>query len=429
MSRPAIIIDNLSKEYRLGQRGRRVTSFREAVVAAVSSPFRRSNGKHSEETFWALKEISLEINQGEVVGIVGRNGAGKSTLLKIMSRITEPTEGCVRVRGRLASLLEIGTGFHPELTGRENIYLNGSILGMSKSEIDRKFDEIVAFAEIEKFLDTQVKHYSSGMYVRLAFAVAAHLETQILVVDEVLAVGDLAFQKKCLGRIEEVTRHGRTVLFVSHNVPAVQNLCSRCVYLERGRLKIDGDPEVVLNAYNRALAAQLSAEEHLENHPGRSSEGPPCMQWVRVTSRGPDPDFISMGNDIEVEVRFATPEPLNSVTFWVFIKNGLGIPIFGVDTDMNPPKPLQGTIQQGRVVCRIDGLPLMPGSYSIDLYLGSHNMHLDVIHDACRFEVNAADVFGNGKIPHPTSGNIFWPARWEIKCTETSDVAVECQTG
>ena len=209
MSRPAIIVEDLGKSYRLGLEAGAITTFREAMsrafqFATAAVPETRRGERPRRETFWALKDVSFEVGRGEVVGIIGRNGAGKSTLLKILSRITEPTEGCVRLRGRVASLLEVGTGFHPELTGRENVYLNGSILGMRKAEIDRKFDEIVAFAEVERFLDTQVKHYSSGMYVRLAFAVAAHLDPQILIVDEVLAVGDAAFQKKCLGKMEQV---------------------------------------------------------------------------------------------------------------------------------------------------------------------------------------------------------------------------------
>src|SRR5262249_26690646 len=226
--KPAIRVENVSKHYRLGTRSRGVThNLTESIVEGAAGLWRgltgRPRGDDGEDTVWALRDVSLAVQPGEVVGVIGRNGAGKSTLLKILSRITEPTTGRAVVRGRMGSLLEVGTGFHPELTGRENIYLNGSILGMSRGEIDRKFDEIVAFSEIEKFLDTPVKRYSSGMYVRLAFAVAAHLEPEILVVDEVLAVGDAAFQKKCLGKMQEAGRHGQTVVFVSHNMQAVQS--------------------------------------------------------------------------------------------------------------------------------------------------------------------------------------------------------------
>src|SRR5438128_2837853 len=240
MSRPAIVVENLGKSYRIGHQAKKVATFREAAAGAASSLFQRlrrpaeANGQ-LVETFWALRNVSFEVKRGEIVGIIGRNGAGKSTLLKILSRITEPTEGRVLVRGRLASLLEVGTGFHPELTGRENIYLNGAILGMTQREIRKKFDEIVAFAEVEQFLDTPVKRYSSGMYVRLAFAVAAYLEPEILVVDEVLAVGDAQFQKKCLDKMQDVGRQGRTLFFVSHNMPAVTRLCPRAILLDEGR--------------------------------------------------------------------------------------------------------------------------------------------------------------------------------------------------
>jgi lipopolysaccharide transport system ATP-binding protein len=249
MSVPFISIENLGKKYRLTHQAERprYTALRDVIAERAKGLFRRrqaqeSNGLARKEDFWALKDVSLEINQGEVVGIIGRNGAGKSTLLKILSRITEPTTGRVRIRGRVASLLEVGTGFHPELTGRENIFLNGAILGMTRAEIRRKFDEIVAFAEVEKFLDTPVKHYSSGMYVRLAFAVAAHLEPEILVVDEVLAVGDAEFQKKCLGKMDRVSKQqGRTVLFVSHNMAAIQALCPKAIVLDRGTIKFIGN--------------------------------------------------------------------------------------------------------------------------------------------------------------------------------------------
>ena len=249
MSDTVIRVDGLSKKYHIGGRQEGYRTLRETLTGALVSPFRRarrllSGQAHGatglKETIWALKDAAFEIKQGEVVGIIGLNGAGKTTLLKILSRITEPTEGYAEIHGRVGSLLEVGTGFHPELTGRENIYLNGAILGMKKAEIERKFDEIVDFAEIDKFIDTPVKHYSSGMYVRLAFAVAAHLEPEILLVDEVLAVGDAAFQKKCLGKMESVAQQGRTVLFVSHNMAAIQSLCTGCILLDLGEIVTHG---------------------------------------------------------------------------------------------------------------------------------------------------------------------------------------------
>src|SRR6201997_761360 len=267
-----ILVENLAKRYSLRHKGNRepYVALRDVIARQAMAPFKaigekmrirsRVNGSHlngstyppsngSVENFWALKGVSFEVKQGDVIGIIGRNGAGKSTLLKILSRITEPTEGRIRIKGRVASLLEVGTGFHPELTGRENIYLNGSILGMSRAEIKAKFDEIVAFAEVERFLDTPVKRYSSGMYVRLAFAVAAHLEPEILIVDEVLAVGDAAFQKKCLGKMEDVSHSGRTVIFVSHNMETVARLCNKSILLDSGKLKQIGNTEDVIKSY------------------------------------------------------------------------------------------------------------------------------------------------------------------------------------
>lgn len=258
MSDIAIRVENLSKQYRIGGKQDRYKTFRDSLSEAFIAPFRRarnllrgqaSGAAELSETIWALKDISFEVHHGEVVGIIGRNGAGKTTLLKILSRITEPTRGCADIYGRVGSLLEVGTGFHPELTGRENITLNGAILGMKRQEIKRKFDEIVAFAEIEKFIDTPVKHYSSGMYVRLAFSVAAHLEPEILLVDEVLAVGDAAFQTKCIGKMENVASEGRTVLFVSHNMSAVSELCKRGIYLENGEVNFIGDVKDAISNY------------------------------------------------------------------------------------------------------------------------------------------------------------------------------------
>jgi ABC-type polysaccharide/polyol phosphate transport system ATPase subunit len=254
---PAIRVDNLSKQYQIGARQPGYTTFREVISSFVTNPFHRfrslSGRGDAAQLFWALKAVSFEVQPGEVVGIIGRNGAGKTTLLKILSQITAPTEGRAEINGRVVSLLEVGTGFHPELTGRENIYLNGAILGMSRSETRRKFDEIVRFADVEKFLDTPVKRYSSGMYIRLAFSVAAHLEPEILIVDEVLAVGDAQFQRKCLGKMGDAARSGRTVLFVSHNMAAVSALCEKAILLENGRVVRDGSASHVVDEYNQAV--------------------------------------------------------------------------------------------------------------------------------------------------------------------------------
>jgi lipopolysaccharide transport system ATP-binding protein len=262
---PIARIENLSKQYRIGTRRAAYSTLRETIVSAARAPLNRlrrgQNGRAKSETVWVLKDVNFTVQPGEVVGIIGRNGAGKSTLLKILSRITEPTKGRIELYGRVASLLEVGTGFHPELTGRENIYLNGAILGMRRAEIERKFDEIVAFAEVEKFIDTPVKRYSSGMYLRLAFAVAAHLEPEILVVDEVLAVGDARFQRKCLDKMQDVGQHGRTVLFVSHNMSAITRLCPRTILLDEGRVISDGPSHEVVGTYlNSGLGTTASRD-------------------------------------------------------------------------------------------------------------------------------------------------------------------------
>ena len=272
---PMIEVQHLSKEYRIGHEQHHDETLREVMTRMVKAPFRSQSEKAANEGFrhfWALNDVSFNVAEGDVLGIVGGNGAGKSTLLKILARITDPTKGMVKIRGRMASLLEVGTGFHPELTGRENIFLNGATLGMRRAEITANFDEIVAFAEVEQFIDTPVKRYSSGMYVRLAFSVAAHLRPEILVVDEVLAVGDVAFQKKCLGKMSEVSRGGRTVLFVSHNMAAVENLCNRGVVLNKGNLVFDGTSRDAIQHYLEINAAKVGAFEHViefENSPKR----------------------------------------------------------------------------------------------------------------------------------------------------------------
>ncbi len=307
--KPAIRVENLSKQYRIGTAKRGATrNLTESIVRGASAMWRtltgRARGTDAANEFWALKDVSFDVQPGEVVGIIGRNGAGKSTLLKILSRIAEPTSGHAQLRGRIASLLEVGTGFHPELTRRENIYLNGSILGMGRREIDRKFDDIVAFSEIESLLDTPVKRYSSGMYVRLAFAVAAHLDPEILVVDEVLAVGDAQFQKKCLGLLNDVGHSGRTVLFVSHNMPAVQALCTRCFALSKGRLRHEGSPKEVIRKYNDDCAAPTRGGD-LNDHIGRRHGSTPTMRRAYISDMdGRRLARVNMNADVRVTVDF-----------------------------------------------------------------------------------------------------------------------------
>jgi lipopolysaccharide transport system ATP-binding protein len=318
MSDVVVRLERLSKQYRLGMKGEEYTTLRDMLANACMKVFRRASRRSWEQdrqttplgdTLWALKEVSCEITRGEVVGLIGRNGAGKSTLLKLLARITEPTSGFAEIHGRLSSLLEIGTGFHAELTGRENIYLNGSIIGMKRAEITRKFDEIVAFAEIERFLDTPVKHYSSGMYLRLAFAVAAHLEPEILLVDEVLAVGDIRFQRKCLGKMQEVGRQGRTVLFVSHNMPAVTRLCERTILLDEGRVLRDGPSHEVVSAYLNSEVG-TTAEREWPNSPRAPGGEVARLRAVRVrTADGQITAVIDIRHAVGIEIEYDTLQP------------------------------------------------------------------------------------------------------------------------
>jgi lipopolysaccharide transport system ATP-binding protein len=360
MSEPIITVENLGKRYVLGHQRSKEDGFRHVIEGALRAPLkwlrsRRERKKPEREDFWALKDISFNVQQGEVVGIIGRNGAGKSTLLKVLSRITEPTAGRININGRVASLLEVGTGFHPDLTGRENIFLNGAILGMSRAEIRRKFDEIVAFSEVEKFLDTPVKRYSSGMYVRLAFAVAAHLEPEILVVDEVLAVGDAQFQKKCLGKMGEVAKGGRTVLFVSHNMLAVQQLCARCLLFEHGRLRAGG-------------AVQEIVEQYLTKDVSDSFEGPADPHLPRIVSARILTTARLTNVPIEILVEWDLPKAFPG------IKVGLGVctPEGQTVFDSAPEDTGETTPSEQGVHRRIFRIPpntLMALNYSIAIGL------------------------------------------------------------
>lgn len=337
------------------------------------------------EEFWALKDVSFDIGQGEVVGIIGRNGAGKSTLLKILSRITEPTSGCIRIRGRVASLLEVGTGFHPELTGRENIYLNGAVLGMSKVEIKRKFDEIVIFAEIEKFLDTPVKRYSSGMYVRLAFAVAAHLEPEILIVDEVLAVGDMAFQKKCLGKMESVsTKEGRTVFFVSHSMQAIAQLTNRCILLSKGNVQFDGSTDQAVRLY---IAGQNTSGEQPAYYEAPSGKTGNHIAWARVHS-SEEEGIHSWGEPVTFEFALHVTNPHETLWFSFQVKNDLQQPIcnFWFYDTQTPYRREPGTFI---LRCKIAKFRLYMGSYTLTTWFSERrsNTILENLTDICPFEV------------------------------------------
>ncbi len=339
----AIRVEGLGKRYTIGKEQAGYGSLRESIIRMVQVPLHRAKrmlslnrnvGVESEETIWALKDVSFDIHRGEVVGIIGRNGAGKSTLLKILSEITEPTQGRAEIYGRVGSLLEVGTGFHPELTGRENVYLNGAILGMKRAEIERKFDEIVAFAEVEKFIDTQVKHYSSGMYLRLAFAVAAHLEPEILIVDEVLAVGDVAFQKKCLGKMAGVAKEGRTVLFVSHNMPAITRLCERAILFGEGRLLQDGISHQVVKEYLNAGLRTTAVRQW----PDASKA--PCgdvarLRAVRVRNEdGYCTDVVDIRKSVQIEIEYEVSKPGYMLMAMIGLCNQEGVHVFSaVDHD------------------------------------------------------------------------------------------------
>jgi lipopolysaccharide transport system ATP-binding protein len=414
MSDIAIRVEGLGKEYRIGKRERYKT-LRDTVSDAVTAPVRwarslarssqTADTQDSSDLFWALKDVSFVVPRGAVVGIIGRNGAGKSTLLKILSRITQPTAGRVTLEGRVASLLEVGTGFHPELSGRENIFLNGAILGMSREEITRKFDEIVDFAGVEQFLDTPVKRYSSGMYVRLAFAIAAHLEQEILIVDEVLAVGDSHFQKKCLGKIGEVARGGRTVLFVSHQMATVENLCQTGLLLDRGRTKLFGSARDVIAAYMNDGAAQKL--ESMTNRIDRQGNGVLRFSAVRIVDdRGVPLDALVCGGAAVIELRVHNPSrsPLRRLHVSMGVDNALGQRVttwstnyVGGDFPAAPPTDFA-------VHVRLPRISLVAGVYSYNLFSTVNGDVADWLLPAGSFNVEAGDYYGSGQLPGNRDG-------------------------
>jgi lipopolysaccharide transport system ATP-binding protein len=413
-----ISVEDLGKRYTIGhQASRGAGGYRrlsEEFVAAFQAPFRARAKRQRAEEFWALRHVSFEVHQGEVLGIIGRNGAGKSTLLKVLSRITEPSEGRVRIRGRVASLLEVGTGFHPELTGRENVYLNGAILGMSRVEIKRKFDEIVTFAEVERFLDTPVKRYSSGMYVRLAFAVAAHLEPEILVVDEVLAVGDAEFQKKCLGKMRAVGTGGRTVLFVSHNMAAVQSLCSRAIVLANGSCEFDGPAAAAIDRY---LSDMRRLEGAVELSAATERSGSQVARFLRVhfeDDTGLEVSTIPMGGPLNVVMAFECREPLSNLFFGIVVSDSLDQRVLRLHTSQSLGRGLPACRKGGQIRCRIPRLMLVPDTYSVTLGIAHGTDTVDHVPGAARFSVVEADVFGTGRHPTREGGPCFAESQWEF---------------
>ena len=392
--KPIIKARGVSKRYQIGAARAAYGTLREALTGMVQSPFGRRAGGGGGESIWALKDVSFEVMPGEVVGFVGRNGAGKSTLLNILSRITEPTAGRVELFGRVGSLLEVGTGFHPELSGRENIYLNGAILGMKRAEIERKFDEIVAFAEMEKFLDTPVKHYSSGMYARLAFAVAAHLEPEILIIDEVLAVGDMAFQKKCLGKMGEVAHEGRTVLFVSHHLPSITRLCRRAFWLEDGHLRREGATAEVVAAY--LSGSRHAAGERVWNG-AQGAPGNKSIRLVAVRIRDDEErvsPVIDAQHSFTIELEYQLLERLPPLRVGFTLSTGDGVDVFH-SNDMadagwaDQPRPT------GRYVsrCTVPGNLLNAGSYTLRVSADiPHKEILFIYEQSLTFEVEGVGV-------------------------------------
>lgn len=427
MSDAIIQVENLGKKYIIGhqQEGNsRYVALRDVLsdgARALGQRLRhpgKPRVRPNQEEFWALKDVSFEVKQGEVVGIIGRNGAGKSTLLKILSRITEPTEGRVRLKGRVASLLEVGTGFHPELTGRENIFLNGAILGMSRAEINRKFDEIVEFAEVSRFLDTPVKRYSSGMYVRLAFAVAAHLEPEILVVDEVLAVGDAAFQKKCLGKMETVSKEGRTVLFVSHNMAAIEFLCTTGLLLQKGGLAFLGHNTQAISQY---LANSTDQYVSLRDRTDRQGNGEIKVVEVKICGENGDQiDVIQSGQTVDIYLYFdcrGTGE-FNRVLAGISFRTELDQPVF-LHHNRLIRKEFDEVKGKGIFIFRLFSTPLPPGTYKVGYSIMANNgldgIYYDSLKDAFGVTVVDGDFYNSGEIPPLSHGVCLVRAEWKVE--------------
>jgi lipopolysaccharide transport system ATP-binding protein len=421
MSDVAIRVEGLGKRYRIGASQVRYRTLRETLVGLATSPARRVSAALKGETLqsvaneiWALRDVTLDIRQGEAVGIIGRNGAGKSTLLKILSRITKPTEGCGDLRGRVGSLLEVGTGFHPELTGRENIFLNGAILGMGKQEIERKFDEIVDFSGIERFLDTVVKRYSSGMYVRLAFSVAAHLEPEILLVDEVLSVGDAEFQKKSMGKMGEVAESGRTVLFVSHNMAAVQNFCQRGIVLQQGRVHFDGSQVDAIAHYLAELEGVRTASS-LRTRTDRRGSG--LIRFVDVEFRNHDGQrvpSVASGQTFDIFLPYESTHDCHSkdIRVGIVCHTNMGVPVFS-QSSVTTRTVFKSIPNAGAFVCHIKRLPLPPGRYSLDISVKVDGEYADLVQGAAEMQVVEGDFFGTGQVP--TVGVCLVDSEWRLQ--------------
>ena len=411
---PIIRVHDLSKLYYLGRSTAAYSTIRETLVDLARAPLRLFGRAEDPETIWALKNVSFEVSPGDVVGIIGRNGAGKSTLLKILSRITEPTTGRAELYGRVASLLEVGTGFHAELTGRENIFLNGSILGMTRREIEAKFDEIVAFSEVEKFIDTPVKRYSSGMYVRLAFAVAAHLEPEILIVDEVLAVGDAAFQKKCLGRMRDVASAGRTVIFVSHNMAAVSSLCTKAMVLWEGAVEYPlGDVSEGVQRY--LTQVHKITKTKLADRTDRQGSGKVRIKdFASFDRNGNELEYIATGQEIDFRIYYTSQEEYVGnliVAIGISSNSGAFVSMLSNETVGNT---FDRIAREGYFTCKIRKLPLAPGNYTASLIVRCNDTIADWIQQAVTIVVEPGDFYGTGRMPPASHGGVLFEQEWSL---------------
>jgi lipopolysaccharide transport system ATP-binding protein len=434
MSKNIIEVENLSKRFRIGIREKRAETFYGQILQSIKAPltnFRRlaalsKFSNDDESVFWALRDINFNVKEGELLGIIGRNGAGKSTLLKVLSRITEPTSGQVTIRGRVASLLEVGTGFHPELTGRENIYMNGTVLGMTKKEIDRKMEEIVEFSGVSKFIETPVKFYSSGMKVRLGFSVAAHLEPEILIVDEVLAVGDMEFQRKCMGKMEEVSqKQGRTVIFVSHNMAAIRALCNQAILLKNGCLSIKDSTEVVASKY-------LKGENEIEGMfdvagAGSTTDKVKFQKIIFRNQNGLATQDFAIGDDLTIEIYYEALEKFSSPYFFIGVKSKYG-PLCGANSLMDGKTPnfIEG---QGVIRCTFKRLPLLPQQYDISIGVRASDGRsvLATTQDIGFFNIltKVSDIGFNGALADvlaPDSAPVLLPYSWQFHNEQIIDV-------
>jgi lipopolysaccharide transport system ATP-binding protein len=420
-----ISAERVGKQYRIGTQSAAYSTLRETLTNVVSSWRRRNTASRTNNLIWALRDVSFQVKFGEVVGVIGRNGAGKSTLLKILSRVTEPTEGRIVLRGRVGSLLEVGTGFHPELTGRENIFLNGSILGMSRNDIRRRFDQIVAFAEIEQFIDTPVKRYSSGMYLRLAFAVAAHLEPEILLVDEVLAVGDFAFQKKCLGKMGDVAKEGRTVLFVSHHLQSIKTLCPRTLLVDAGTIKCDGRTDETIETYKNLLRQpNVFTNQSLKDRMNRTSGAVRFTSVAGIAEDGGETWDFPMGSTIRLRLGYEVFADVPNLGFYLAVKSTLTNEVLTSFKEVVSERPLRAG-ESSVLTMEIPNNCIRPGEYALYICLGNKECEkfFDVIDE--NVDLPWIRIYSDEKDVHRTIGYFSVPGRLSVGGEEAKLVSRE----